>query len=141
MNAHLHSHSNSANTQDFLMDLSSIYPSPADPSLGELIIKALLKNVPMFLIATCLIFMVACTSTAHRESTGEYIDDSAITTRVKAAIVADESLKVAEINVETYKGVVQLSGFVSSMDAQYRAVKIAKEIEGVKSVKNDMHVK
>lgn len=141
MNISIHSDSNRANTHDVSMGLSSIYPSPIDLSLGELIMKALLKNIPVFLIAMCLIFMVACTSTSNHKSTGEYIDDSVITTHVKTAIVKDEILKVAEINVETYKGVVQLSGFVSSMEAQYRAVNLAKDIEGVKSVKNDMHVK
>lgn len=139
MRADIHSHSEREQQDD--MSLSSIFPTPADPSIGELFLKALLKNVPVFLITMCLIFMVACTSTSHRESTGEYIDDTVITARVKSVILADESLKVAEINVETYKGVVQLSGFVSSMDAQYRAVKLAREVEGVKSVENDMHVK
>jgi len=141
MNTDIHNHSDPTHHNDVSMGLSSIYPSPADPSIEQLIVKALLKNIPIFLITICLIFLVACTSTSHHESTGEYIDDSVITTRVKAAIVADESLKVTEINVETYKGVVQLSGLVTSMDAQYQAVKLAKEVDGVKSVKNDMHVK
>jgi len=141
MNTNIRSHSDRTHQHDVSMGFPSIYPSPTDLSIEHLIMKALLKNIPIFLVSICLIFLVACTSTSHRESTGEYIDDSVITSRVKAAIVADESLKVAEINVETYKGVVQLSGFVSSMDAQYKAVKVAKDVEGVKSVKNDMHVK
>lgn len=139
MRTDIHDHSDQ--TQDDELSLSSIFPAPADPSLGELILRALFKNIPVFLITICLIFLVACTSSPHHESTGEYIDDSVITARVKSAILADESLKVAEINVETYKGVVQLSGFVRSTDAQYQAVKIAREVDGVKSVENDMHVK
>jgi len=141
MNTDIYDHSNSEHSNENSMDISSIYPSPAEQSLGTLFAKALLKNIPVFLIAICLIFMVACTSTANRESTGEYIDDSVITARVKAAIVSDKNLNVAEINVETYKGIVQLSGFVSSVDDQYKAVKIAENIDGVKSVKNDMRSK
>lgn len=103
--------------------------------------KALFKKLPLFLLSASLLFLVACASTSKQASTGEYFDDSVITTRVKAAILADDTLKVTEINVETFKGVVQLSGFVSSMDAQNKAVKIAKDIGGVKSVKNDMRIK
>lgn len=121
--------------------LTSAYPYPVNPSIEQIIMKALLKNIPVFLLTVSLIFLVACASTSKREGTGEYIDDSVITTRVKAAILAEDSLKVAEINVETFKGVVQLSGFVSNMDAQYKAVKVAKDVAGVKSVKNDMRIK
>jgi len=141
MNSNIHSDSDRIHQDNIPLGIQPIYPMAVDLSIGHLFVKALLKNIPVFLISLCLIFLVACTSTSHRESTGQYIDDSVITARVKAAIVADESLKVAEINVETYKGVVQLSGFVSSMDAQYQAVKVAREVDGVKSVKNDMHVK
>jgi hyperosmotically inducible protein len=141
MNTDIRNHFNRAHQNDISMEFQSIYPSPVNLSIEQLIMKALLKNIPVFLVAIGLIFLVACTSTSHHESTGQYIDDSVITSRVKAAILADDSLKVAEINVETYKGVVQLSGFVSSMDAQYEAVKVAKNVGGVKSVKNDMHVK
>ncbi|GGY77796.1 hypothetical protein GCM10011613_22970 [Cellvibrio zantedeschiae] len=139
MNTDIHSHSDRTHEDD--LDLSSIYPSPVELSLGQIIAKALLKNIPLFLITICLIFMVACTSTPKQESTGEYIDDTVITTRVKAAIASDDLLRATEVNVETYKGVVQLSGFVSSVEAQYQAVKLAKEVKGVKSVTNDMHVK
>ncbi|MDP3635769.1 MAG: BON domain-containing protein, partial [Azonexus sp.] len=76
-----------------------------------------------------------------QEGTGEYVDDSVITTKVKAAILGEPTLKVAEINVETFKGVVQLSGFVSSTAMVNKAVEIARKVSGVKSVKNDMRVK
>ena len=76
-----------------------------------------------------------------RESTGEYIDDAAITTRVKAALIDDPQVKAREVNVETSRGVVQLSGFVGKSGDAERAVEIARKIPGVKSVKNDIRVK
>ena len=84
---------------------------------------------------------VACASTPTRESTGEYVDDSVITTKIKSLLVADNFLKSFEIGVETYKGVVQLSGFVNSQQAVEKAVEIAKGVKGVVSVKNDLNVK
>ena len=82
-----------------------------------------------------------CGGTRTREGTGEYVDDSVITTKVKSAIFNDSTLKVNEINVETFKGVVQLSGFVRSQADIDQAVKVARGITGVKSVKNDMRIK
>jgi len=93
--------------------------------------------VGVLLMATAL----GCASTAKQEGTGEYVDDTVITTKVKAAIFNEPTLKSAEINVETFKGVVQLSGFVSSMDAERTAVSVASKVGGVKSVKNDMRLK
>jgi osmotically-inducible protein OsmY len=84
---------------------------------------------------------LGCASTAKQEGTGEYVDDTVLTTKVKAAIFNEPSLKSAEINVETFKGVVQLSGFVSSAAAEGTAVAVARKVEGVKSVKNDMRLK
>ena len=86
-------------------------------------------------------FIAGCASTRHRESTGEYVDDTVITTKVKAEIFNDPMLKVLQINVETFKGVVQLSGFVNSAEVSARAAKVAKAVNGVKSVKNDLVVK
>jgi len=91
----------------------------------------------ILLMATAL----GCASTAKQEGTGEYVDDTVITTKVKAAIFNEPSLKSAEINVETFKGVVQLSGFVSSPAAETTAVEVARRVGGVKSVKNDMRLK
>jgi len=88
-----------------------------------------------------LVTLAGCAPTETREGTGEYIDDTWITTKVKAAIFNDSSLKSAEINVETFKGVVQLSGFVNSQADINRAVEVARSIEGVVSVKNDMQLK
>ena len=94
-------------------------------------------------IAAALLMVTAlgCASTAKQEGTGEYVDDTVITGKVKAAILGESTLKSAEINVETFKGVVQLSGFVSSAANESTAVKVASGVAGVKSVKNDMRVK
>jgi osmotically-inducible protein OsmY len=85
--------------------------------------------------------MAGCVSSATRESTGEYIDDSAITAWVKTAIYNDPTLKVGQINVESYKGVVQLSGFVDSTQAVAKAAQVASSIKGVQSVRNSLIVK
>lgn len=91
--------------------------------------------------ATGLTFLAACSSTPTQESTGQYLDDSVITTKVKAAILDEPTLKSAEINVETFKGVVQLSGFVSSQASATKATEVARGVTGVKSVKDDMRLK
>jgi osmotically-inducible protein OsmY len=91
--------------------------------------------------AVALTALAGCASTQRHESTGQYIDDSAITTSVKAAIFNEPGLKSAEINVETFKGRVQLSGFVSSRTSADRAVQVAQGVNGVTSVANDMRVK
>jgi len=94
-----------------------------------------------FTFAILLASLLGCASTTKHEGTGEYVDDSVITTKVKAAIFNEPSLKSAEINVETFKGVVQLSGFVSSSGDISKAAELARGVQGVKSVKNDMRVK
>jgi len=85
--------------------------------------------------------LVACASTAKHSSTGEYVDDSVITTKVKTMLATDDFFKSFRIGVETYKGVVQLSGFVNSQAAVDKAVEIARTVKGVASVKNDLIVK
>lgn len=94
-----------------------------------------------FFLVMLVVSLLGCASTATKEGTGEYVDDSVITTKVKAAIFGDESLKSAEINVETFKGVVQLSGFVKQPADIARATEVARSVKGVTSVKNDMRVK
>ncbi|MGC1816407.1 MAG: BON domain-containing protein [Casimicrobiaceae bacterium] len=84
---------------------------------------------------------MGCASTPMHEGTGEYVDDTVLTTKVKAAIFNEPTLKSAEINVETFKGVVQLSGFVNSQADIGKAVEVARGVAGVKSVKNDMRLK
>ena len=98
-------------------------------------------NTRTFLSAACVLFALGCAATPTQESTGEYVDDSAITTRVKTAILNEPGLKVLQINVETYKHVVQLSGFVNTSADMDKAVDLAHGIPGVRSVKNDMRVK
>lgn len=88
-----------------------------------------------------LTFLVGCASTTKQEGTGEYIDDTVITTKVKALILNEDSLKSSEINVETFKGVVQLSGFVNSNANIDKAIEVTRKVKGVKSVKNDMRLK
>lgn len=95
----------------------------------------------LLLAAAALTSIVACSSTPTQESTGQYMDDTTITTKVKAAIFNEPTLKSAEINVETFKGAVQLSGFVSTQADIQKAVAITKGVSGVKSVKNDMRLK
>ena len=90
---------------------------------------------------TLSLLLGACAATQRTEGTGEYVDDTAITTKVKAAIFNDPTLKSAEINVETFKGRVQLSGFVSSQGNVDRAVRLAREVKGVTSVTDDMRLK
>jgi len=94
-----------------------------------------------FFLALMMVSLVGCASGPSHEGTGEYVDDSVITTKVKTAIFQEPNLKSAEINVETYKGVVQLSGFVSSAVAAARAGEVASGVKGVKSVKNDLRLK
>jgi osmotically-inducible protein OsmY len=94
------------------------------------------------LLASILILaMVACAPTAKREGAGEYVDDALITTKVKAALAADPNVKATEVNVETFKGMVQLSGFVSERDSIQKAIDVARGVNGVRGVKNDMVVK
>jgi osmotically-inducible protein OsmY len=91
--------------------------------------------------ATVAFAVVGCASTPSRESAGEFVDDVAITAKVKAAFVNDPTVKATEINVETFKGDVQLSGFVAQPGDAQKAVEIARGIKGVTSVKNDIRVK
>jgi osmotically-inducible protein OsmY len=88
-----------------------------------------------------LVFLTACVTPQQQTQAGEYVEDSVITTKVKAAIFNEHTLKSAEINVETFKAVVQLSGFVNSGADMNRAVEVTRGVTGVQSVKNDMRLK
>ncbi len=83
----------------------------------------------------------ACASTAKHESTGQYLDDTTITAKVKSEFINDDKVAATRINVETYNGVVQLSGFANSPEERQRAVQLARSVNGVKSVKDDVVVK
>ena len=99
------------------------------------------KRLSTFILMLVLASFLGCASTPKQEGTGQYFDDTAITAKVKAAGLGESTLKSVEINVETFKGVVQLSGFVSSQADINKAVEVARNIGGVKSVKNDMRLK
>jgi osmotically-inducible protein OsmY len=99
------------------------------------------KRLTIIFLAVSLALVGACASTENQEGLGEYVDDSVITTRVKAAIFKEKLLSVADINVETFKGVVQLSGFVNSHYEETLAVTVAKGVSGVKSVTDAMQLK
>jgi osmotically-inducible protein OsmY len=95
-----------------------------------------------YFVMVMLIFAFAgCASTRTQESAGEYVDDSVITTKVKSLLAADDFLKSFQISVETFKGTVQLSGFVDSKRASDKAAQIAGSVKGVQSVKNDLIIK
>jgi osmotically-inducible protein OsmY len=94
-----------------------------------------------FVILMLIATFAACASTPKQESTGEYVDDSVITTKVKSLLANDDFLKSFQIGVETFKGTVQLSGFVNSQKAVDKAVEITRSVGGVKSVKNNLIVK
>lgn len=85
--------------------------------------------------------IVGCSSTPTEQSTGEAIDDGVVTAKVKAALIKDPVTKAHQINVETFKGQVQLSGFVDSDEARTRALQLARDVEGVKRVKDAMEVR
>ena len=89
------------------------------------------------LATSLLVSLAACAPTPTREGTGEYVDDSVITGKVKAAFAADPMVKATQVQVETFKGTVQLSGFVDSRESAQRAVEIARSVKGVQAVKND----
>ena len=99
------------------------------------------KSATSLLAIFAVAGLMGCASTSKSEGTGEYVDDTVITAKVKTAIFEEPTLKSAEINVETFKGVVQLSGFVKSSDSVSKATMVARNVAGVKSVKNDMLVK
>jgi osmotically-inducible protein OsmY len=99
------------------------------------------QRLATMLFAASLLAVSGCASTGERESTGAYLDDTVITAKVKASIFNEPTIKASEINVETYKGDVQLSGFVADPRDAAKAVEIARGVKGVTSVKNDVRVK
>jgi hyperosmotically inducible protein len=101
----------------------------------------LFKRIATMSLAALLLTAIGCASTSNQSSTGEYIDDSVITTKVKTAIFNQPDLKVLQINVETYKNVVQLSGFVGTEAEKSAAYDAALGVPGVRSVSNDLKIK
>jgi osmotically-inducible protein OsmY len=101
----------------------------------------MLKRFSLLLIAAAMVSVLGCATQSEPQSAGAYMGDAWVTTQVKTGILNEPSLKVTQINVETYQGVVQLSGFVDNAAAQAKAVEIAKAVKGVTSVKNDMRLR
>jgi osmotically-inducible protein OsmY len=101
-------------------------------------LNSIMKFLACFVLITAL---MGCASTQKHESTGQYVDDSVITTKVKAAIFNEATLKTFQINVKTYQGVVQLSGFVDSAQSVSKAGEVARRVENVAKVENDLIVK
>jgi osmotically-inducible protein OsmY len=99
------------------------------------------KRFSAFFLVAAMVSVLGCATQSEPQSPGAYLDDSWITTKVKTAILNEPSLKVMQINVETYKGVVQLSGFVDSAASQAKAVEVARAVQGVASVKNDLRLR
>lgn len=97
------------------------------------------KRMGRFLASFAVVLaLAACAATPQRESTGEFIDDSVLTTKVKAVLLHDPAVSGLAVNVETFKGVVQLSGFVKSAAERDKAAELARAVPGVKQVKNDL---
>lgn len=95
----------------------------------------------VFALAFFTALVVGCAATPTQESTGEYFDDTTLTTKVKTALLADKDVSGLAINVETFKGKVQLSGFASSEAERAKAAQLAKDVKGVKAVQNDIRLK
>jgi hypothetical protein len=108
---------------------------------GDSVMTYIFRVFCSFFLALTIITAVGCASTQKQEGTGEYVDDTVISTKVRSALLGEPNLKSAEINVETFKGIVQLSGFVTSRADITKAVEVARSVNGVKSVKNDMRLR
>jgi osmotically-inducible protein OsmY len=104
----------------------------------------MIKLTRIVQLLVCIVFLatfLGCASTQKHESTGQYVDDSVITTKVKSAIFNEANLKTMQINVKTYQGVVQLSGFVDSAQSVAKAGEVARTVQNVSRVENDLIVK
>lgn len=97
--------------------------------------------VVIFFMFSAVMLVAGCASENRQESTGQYLDSSAVTVKVKSSLIADEGVKGAVITVTTYKGVVQLSGFVDNADQKQRALDIARHVKGVKGVVDALVIK
>jgi osmotically-inducible protein OsmY len=101
----------------------------------------MLKRFSAFFMVAAMVAALGCASKSEPQKPGAYMDDSWLTTKVKTAILNEPSLKVLQINVETYKGEVQLSGFVDNAASQAKAAEIARKVEGVTAVKNNLQLR
>jgi osmotically-inducible protein OsmY len=99
------------------------------------------RSIAVIALLSTGLMTAACVSTRTQQAPGEYVDDSVLTTKVKAALFDDPVTKARQINVETYRGVVQLSGFVDSSEEKSVATKVARSVGGVQEVRNDLELK
>lgn len=135
--------------EQFLRD-SSLYQGQPQPkaaslfftrySMGSLVMHQLKRSASAVFLAVSLASITGCAATPTTESTGQYIDDAAITAKVKAAILDQPTLKSLDIHVDTFKGTVRLSGIVASRATIDKATEVARRVAGVKSVRNEMRV-
>lgn len=100
-----------------------------------------LRSIGVIALLSAGLMTAACVSTRTQQAPGEYVDDSVLTTKVKAALLDDPATKARQINVETYRGVVQLSGFVDSSGEKSAATNVARSVNGVQEVRNDLQLK
>jgi osmotically-inducible protein OsmY len=115
---------------------------PTCTSITEIIgMKSFKHYLSLFLFTFTILALTGCTVASGQKTAGEALDDTIITTRVKTALIEDSEIRAGEINVQTYKGEVQLTGFVSSQSAASKAVRITRGVEGVRDVRNDMQVR
>lgn len=115
--------------------------SPRPLYLRKVLIMQI-KSLKSVFVALALVATVpACAAIEGRQTAGQYVDDASISTKVRAAFVADDNLKARQISVETFNRTVQLSGFVDSSAEKTRATDVARKVEGVQSVKNDLVVR
>jgi hypothetical protein len=115
--------------------------SPTTLQKGVIAMKKRNMVIHCLVLVMLIATFTACASSRTQESTGEYIDDSVITTKVKSLLAKDDFLKSFHISVETFQGIVQLSGFVNSQQAVNKADEITRSVKGVKSIKNNLIVK
>lgn len=101
----------------------------------------IIRNTWLALTGAALLALGACAGTGTQKTMGESIDDSVITAKVKTALIADETVKALDINVETNMGIVQLAGFADSREQIARATEVTRGVDGVKAVKNDVRLK
>jgi hypothetical protein len=129
---------------DTIPSVEKVSQSTNSPKTNKKGVTAMKKRnmfIRCFFLIMLIASLAACASTSKQEGTGDYIDDSVITTKIKSQLAADDFLKSFQISVESRKGIAQLSGFVDSQKAVDKAGQIARGVEGVKSVRNDLIVK